>query len=170
MKHLLIIPVMALAACSSSNDVIMNRDYQRSAAQTETARMQAIAEIARQGESGVVAAALLMQQEGGNTRRAPVSTGDRAAGLITALAPIIVGVGQIGATVYAADANRDVALTQSNNNRDVAINQSDNDATVMMHTNDTMADIAQVTIVDPQVVTSTNTNVVCITDATYTCE
>jgi hypothetical protein len=162
-KNLLIIPlVFAVAACSTANDVAINSAYQRSAAQTEAARMQAIAEIARQGESGVVAAALLMQQENGSTRRAPVSTGDRAAGLIAALAPVIVGVGQIGATVYAADANRDVSLAQSNNSRDVAINQSGNDATVMMHTNDTMSDIAAATIV--------NANVICVTDVTYTCE
>lgn len=175
MKKFLALPLfLSVAACSTANDVAINSAYQRSAAQAEVARMEAISQIAKQGQGGVVAAAMLMQQSNGTTRKAPVNSGDRVAGIISAIAPIVVGVGQIGATVYAADANRAVAVTQSNNNRDVAINQSDNDATVSMHTNDTMANIAEVTIVSPEVVTSTNTstttNVVCVSDATYTCE
>lgn len=178
-KFLMLVPaVMLVTACSTPNDVAMNAEYQRSVAMSEAARMEAIAEIARQGEGGVVAAALLMQQNGGNSNhRAPVGTGDRVASVASAVVPALgntlVGVGQIAATVYAAEAQKDVALTQSNNNANVAINQSNNDATVTMHTNDTMADIATVTIVNPEVVTSTNTtsttDVVCITDDTYTC-
>lgn len=174
-KLLVLLPALLfVAACSTANDVEMNSDYQIAVAMSEKARMEAIAEIARQGEGGVVAAALLMQQNGGNNHRAPVGTGDRAVAVANAVVPALgntlVGVGQIAATVYAAEVQADVAIGQSNNNRDVAINNSNNDAAVIMHTNDTMAGIAQATIVRPEVVTSTNTDVVCITDATYTCQ
>lgn len=173
-KLMLIVPVaFALAACSTKNDRAMNADYQRSVAQTETARMEAIAEIAKQGEGGVVAAALLMQKEGNTAKQqAPRGTGDKLVDVVKVALPAVgntlVGVGQIAATVYATEAQKDIAVTQSNNNSSVAINQSDNDAAVTMQTNDTMSGIAEATIV-----TNTNTNtqdVVCISDATYTCE
>jgi len=163
--YLIPIAALALSACSTANDVAINSEYQRSAAQAESARMQAISEIARQGESGVVAAALLMQQQGNSGPRAPVNSGDREAGIISSVAPLIVGLGQVGASIYASDADRDIAITQSNNGRDVAINQSDNDAIVTMQTNDTMSDIAGATIV-----TTTDTDVVCVTDDTYSCD
>ncbi len=152
MKYLLVIPVAALlAACSTKNDVAMNTDYQWSLQHAQQARMETIAEIAKQGEGGVVAAALLMQQERGQYNpQAPKGSGDKLLETVTALAPAIgntlIGVGQIGATVYAAEVQKDIA-----------INNSDNNATVTMHTNDTMAGIAEVTIVDPSVVETTTT-------------
>lgn len=172
-KVLMALPlVLAVTACTTKNDVDMNTDYQWSKSEAEEARMKAIAEIAKQGEGGVVAAALLMQQNGTYNAQPPRSTGDRIVDVAKAALPAVgntlVGVGQIAATVYAADAQKDVALTQSNNNTAVAINQSDNDATVTMQTNDTLAGVAEATIV-----TNTNTStqdVVCISDATYTCE
>ena len=167
--YLIPIAALSLSACTTANDVTVNSDYQRSAAQAESARMQTIAEIARQGEGGVVAAALLMQQ-GGSSPRPPVNSGDRVANILSSVAPLVVGLGQVGASIYASDSNRSIAITQSNNGRDVAINQSDNDATVTMQTNDTMSDIAEATIVNPQVVTTTDTNVVCVTNETYTCD
>ena len=152
MKYLLVIPVAALlAACSTKNDVAMNTDYQWSLQHAQQKRMDTIAEISKQGEGGVVAAALLMQQERGQYNpQAPKGSGDKLLETVTALAPAIgntlIGVGQIGATVYAAEVQKDIA-----------INNSDNNATVTMHTNDTMAGIAEVTIVDPSVVETTTT-------------
>ena len=166
-KLFVLISVVALVAgCSTSNDVAMNANYQNATAASEKARMEAIAEIAKQGEGGVVAAALLLQQNNGTSHRAPVGTGDRVVSLATAIVPALgstlVGVGQIAATVYATEVQADVAMGQSNNNKDVAINNSDNDTAIAIHTNDTMAGIAAATIV--------NADVVCITDITYTCE
>lgn len=162
MKYLLLIPAFVLAACTTQRDVDMNTDYQWSKSEAEEARMKAIAEIAKQGDSGVVAAALLMQQSKEYNAQAPRTTGDRIVDVAKSTLPVLgntlVGVGQIAATVYAADAQKDVALTQSNNNTAVAINNSDNNATVTMQTNDTMAGIAEATVVDPVVVETSTVN------------
>lgn len=150
MKYLFLIPVVALAACTTKNDIDLNTDYQWSKSQAEVARMEAIAEIAKQGEGGVVAAALLMQQEGNYDAQPPRTTSDRVVDVVTSALPVLgntlVGVGQIGATVYAADVQKDIAMNNSNNN-----------AAVTMHTNDTMATIAETTIVDPAVVETSST-------------
>ena len=152
MKYLLILPVVILlTACSTKNDVAMNTDYQWSLQHAQQKRMDTIAEIAKQGEGGVVAAALLMQQERGQYNpQAPKGSGDKLLEAVAAIAPAIgntlIGVGQIGATVYAAEVQKDIAINNSNNN-----------AEVTMHTNDTMAGIAEVTIVDPSVVETTST-------------
>ena len=161
MKNLILIPALALAACSTKNDVNMNTDYQWSNANVQEERMKTIAEIAKQGEGGVVASALLMQQSGQYTTQTPRTNGDRFVDVAKAALPALVGVGQIAATVYAAEQQKDIAINSSNNNTAVAID-----------TNATMAGIAEVTIVDPEVVTSTNTSqsVVCVSDSTYTCE
>ena len=151
------------SACSTKNDVIMNYDYQESVMMSEKARMEAIKEIARQGDTGAVAAAMMMSQS--NTRhQAPNSGGNTALAWAQVLVP---------ATIQSAGiaVNGLVARTQSNNNKDVAIVSSNNSTTVAVDTNGTMAGIAEVTIVNPEVVTSTNTNsVTCVTDATYSCD
>jgi hypothetical protein len=168
--HVLPVVLVALvvAGCSSRNDVDMNTDYQWSNSQAEQKRLETIAEIAKQGEGGVVAAALLMQEGGKYQTQAPKTNGDRVADVAkTVLGGSLIGLGQIAATVYAADVQKDIAVTQSNNNKDVAINQSNNNATVTMQTNDTMANIAEATIVNPEIVNNTT---ICVTDATYTCE
>jgi len=164
MKKLLLIPSLALAlsACTSKNDVIMNMDYQQAVIESETARMKAIATIAQQGETGAVAAAMMMQNQGVKPHAAPSSGGGSALAWASILVP---------ATVQSAGiaVNGLVARTQSNNNKDVAIVSSNNSTTVAVDTNGTMAGIAEVTIVNPEVVTSTNT-ITCVTDASYTCE
>lgn len=162
MRYLLIVPVLFLAACSTKNDVAMNTDYQWSVQHAQQKRMDTIAEIAKQGESGVVAAALLMQQERGQYNpQAPKGSGDKFLETVTALAPAIgntlIGVGQIGATVYAAEVQKDIAINNSNNN-----------AEVTMHTNDTMAGIAEVTIVDPSVVETSTTTTTTTSNTTTT--
>ena len=167
MKYLILIPALALAACSSKNDVVMNYDYQVAVAETEKARMEAIKEIARQGDTGAVAAAMMMQGQGSKSHAAPRSNGDTALAWAGVFVPSVtqgVGIAVNGA----------VAAYQNKNNTDVAINSSNNNAAVAVDTNSTMATIAEVTIVNPEVVnpevvTSTNT-VVCLTDADYSCE
>ena len=174
LKHLCIVSsVIVLTACSTKNDVAMNTDYQWSLSHAQQKRMDTIAEIAKQGEGGVVAAALLMQQERGQYNpQAPKGSGDKFLETVTALAPAVgntlIGVGQIGATVYAAEIQKDIAVNSSNNNKDIAINNSDNNATVYMHTNDTMAGIAEVTIVNPEVVETTTTTTNTTTSTTTT--
>lgn len=154
------IAVLTVAACTSPEDVAMNDSYQKYNSYSEQKRMETIAEIAKQGEGGVIAAALLMQDalKGNNTTSAPRTNADRVLdGVKTVLPATLIGVGQIAATVYAADVQKDIAVTQSNNGKDVAINNSNNDATVTMHTSDTMSDISTATIVNPEIVTNSVT-------------
>lgn len=147
---------LAVAGCTTPNDIDLNTDYQYTKLEAEKKRLETISEISKQGESGVVAAAILMQQGGTYNPVPPKTTADRALDLAkTVLGDTVIGVGQIAATVYAADAQRNAAITASNNNKDIAINNSDNNATVTMHTHDTMADIAEATIVNPTVVSTT---------------
>lgn len=175
MKRLILISALALAlsACTSKNDVIMNMDYQQAVIESETARMKAIATIAEQGETGAVAAAMMMQSHSKTNHAAPRSGGDTALAWASVIVP---------ATVQSAGiaVNGLVARTQSDNNKDVAIVNSNNNTAIAVDTNSTMATIAEVTIVNPEVVnpevvtstnTSTNTNTItCVTDASYTCD
>ena len=164
MKHLILIPALALAACSTKNDVIMNYDYQKAVAESEKARMDAIKEIAKQGDTGAVAAAMMMQNQGSKSHAAPSNSGDSALAWANVIVPSTVSAAGIAV-------NGLVARTQSNNNKDVAIVNSDNKTSVAVDTNSTMATIAEVTIVTPEVVTSTNTsNVICVIDDAYSCE
>lgn len=159
-KHLCIISsVVILTACSTKNDVAMNEAYHKYNSSAEWKRMDTIAKIAAQGDSGVVAAAMLMQSRNvsGPITAQPTSTGDKVLNTVAALSPTIIGLGQIAATVDGNRTNKEIAVVQSNNNKDISINNSDNNATVTMHTNDTMADIAEVTIINPAVVETTTT-------------
>jgi uncharacterized lipoprotein len=160
-KLFVLISVVALVAgCSTSNDVAMNADYQNAVAASEKARMEAIGRIALQGEMGAVAAAMMLSQDRGNTHSAPRSGGDTALAWAGVIAPVLT-------TGLGVAVNGAVTVRQSDNNKVVALNQSNNSADVTMDTNATMAGIAEVTIVNPEVVTPT---VVCVIDATYTCD
>jgi len=165
MKQLMILPVIALAACASKNDVAMNEHYQAAVIAKENSRMEAIKEIAKQGEAGAVAAAMMMQNT--NTAHAAPNSGkDSALAWAGILVPSIVQATGIAV-------NADVARTQSNNNTTIATTNSNNNKDIAVDTNSTMAAIAEATIVNPEVVTSTNTttaNTVCVTDATYSCD
>ena len=164
MKYLILIPALTLAACSTKNDVAMNASYQRAVADAEIARMDAIKEIAKQGDTGAVAAAMMLQGNPSSKPAAPRSGGDNALAWAGVIVPSLtqgVGIAVNGA----------VTAYQSKNGTDVAIKNSDNDAAVAIDTNSTMATIAETTIVTPEVVTSTNTNTItCVTDASYDCE
>ena len=167
MKKLMILPVIALAACSSKNDVAMNEHYQAAVIAKEKSRMEAIQEIAKQGEAGAVAAAMMMQNTN-TVHAAPNSGKDSALAWAGILVPSLVQATGIAV-------NADVAKTQSNNNTTIATTNSNNSKDIAVDTNSTMATIAEVTVVNPEIVTSTNTttttaNTVCVTDATYSCD
>ena len=152
MKYLIVLSLVVLSACTTKNDRDMNTDYQWSMSHAQQKRMETIAEISKQGESGVIAAALLMQQEQEiYHQQAPKSSGDKFLEAVTTLTPAIgntlIGVGQIAATVYSAEVQKDIAINNSNNN-----------AEVTKHTNDTMAGIAKVTVVQPTIVETTTVN------------
>lgn len=138
----------------------MNEAYQKYNSSAEWKRMDTIAQIAAQGDGGVVAAALLMQS--GNASGAitaqPISTGDKVLNTVAALSPTIIGLGQIAATV---DGNR--------TNKEIAVVQSDNSTKVAIDTNDTMSELATVSIVKPefQVV---EPKVFCVFDGTSACQ
>jgi hypothetical protein len=167
-KILLILTTIALAACSSKNDVKMNEHYQAAIIAKEEARMKAIANIAAQGETGAVAAAMMLQSQGNSAHAAPNSGKDSALAWASILVPSVVQAAGIAV-------NGEVAKIQSNNNTTVATTNSNNNKEVAIDTNSTMASIAEVTIVNPEVVNSTTTNTtttntLCVTDATYSCD
>jgi len=151
---------LVLGACSTKNDVAMNASYQRGVADAEIARMEAIKEIAKQGDTGAVAAAMMLQGKPATQPSAPRSGGDNALAWAGVLVPSVTQ--GLGIAVNGA-----VAAYQSKNGTDVAVNNSNNNAAVAVDTNSTMATIAETTIVTPEVVTGTTT---CVTDASYTCE
>ena len=160
MKTLLVITVLALSfGCSSKNDVVMNEHYNAAIIAKEEARMDAIKEIAKQGEAGAVAAAMMLQNTNTN-HAAPNSGKDSALAWAGILVPSIV---QATGIVVGAD----VAETQSNNNTTIATTNSNNNKDVAIDTNSTMESIAEATIVTN---TSSTNSVVCVTDAAYSCD
>ena len=159
MKKIILLPLLALAACSSKNDVAMNEHYQAAIIAKEEARMNAIKEIAKQGEAGAVAAAMMMQNTN-TTHASPNSGKDSALAWAGILVPSIVQATGIAM-------NADVARTQSNNNTTIATTNSNNNKDIAIDTNSTMATIAESTIVTN---TSTTNSVVCVTDADYSCD
>ena len=160
MKTTLLITVLALLlGCSSANDVAMNEHYQAAVIAKEKSRMEAIKEIAKQGEAGAVAAAMMMSNNT-QSHAAPNSGKDSALAWANILVPSIVQATGIAV-------NADVARTQSNNNTTIATTNSNNNKEIAIDTNSTMATIAETTIVTN---TSTTNNVVCVTDAAYSCD
>lgn len=159
MKKIILMSSLALAACSSKNDVAMNEHYQAAIIAKEKARMDAIKEIATQGEAGAVAAAMMMQSTNAS-HASPNSGKDSALAWAGILIPSIVQATGIAM-------NADVARTQSNNNTTIATTDSNNNKDIAIDTNSTMATIAETTIVTN---TSSTNSVVCVTDADYSCD
>jgi len=159
MKKIILMSSLALAACSSKNDVAMNEHYQAAIIAKEKARMDAIKEIAAQGEAGAVAAAMMMQNTN-TTHASPNSGKDSALAWAGILVPSIVQAAGIAV-------NGEVAKIQSNNNTTIATTNSNNNKDVAIDTNSTMATIAETTIVTN---TSSTNSVVCVTDADYSCD
>ena len=59
----LLLIVFFLTACTTSEHVAINSDDRWSKSYTDQKRLDTIAEIAKQGEAGAMAAAILMQKE-----------------------------------------------------------------------------------------------------------
>lgn len=159
MKKIILISTLALTACASANDVVMNEHYNAAIIAKEEARMNAIKEIAKQGEAGAVAAAMMLQNTN-TTHAAPNSGKDSALAWANILVPSLVQATGIAM-------NADVARTQSNNNTTIATTNSNNNKDIAIDTNSTMESIAEATIVTN---TSTTSNIVCVTDAAYSCD
>ncbi len=132
---ILALSAIGLVGCAT-NDYKMYADTQRaiaaSKANAEIARYQALAEIAKTGDSAAKVAAVLSIQMGGGVGQpqaqapiaAPRNAGDTILQWTSVLLPSLT-------QLYSVNANKSVAVTQSNNA-----------ASVAMSTNNTMANIA----------------------------
>ncbi len=136
-KLLALVGALALTGCAT-NDYALYAETQQKIAQAnamaETARYAALAEIAKQGDSAAkVAAVMSLNMGSGGTGprvqqqvNAPISIGDRALQWTSVLLPSLTNL-------YGINANRQVAITQSNNQAAVA--QSTNATFATMNSN-----------------------------------
>ena len=148
MKRLLLIAMSALALTGcATQDYKMYADTQRAIASAnataESAKYAALAEIARTGDSAAkVAAVMSINFAASNNNRnqqqqilPPKSAGDIALQWTSLLLPNLT-------QFYSINANRQIAVTQSNNATALGVKQSDNQALVTTNTNATFANIA----------------------------
>jgi hypothetical protein len=137
MKKLAFITValLALTGCATNKDYQMYAETQKSIAQAnamaETARYAALAEIAKTGDPGARVAAVMsinFGSQGGNGPRVqqvapPKTFGETALQWTSVLLPSLTNI-------YGITANRQVAITQSNNAAAVAKSTNDTFATM----------------------------------------
>ena len=137
MKKLAFITValLALTGCATNKDYQMYAETQKSIAQAnamaETARYAALAEIAKTGDPGARVAAVMsinFGAQGGNGPRVqqvapPKTFGETALQWTSVLLPSLTNI-------YGITANRQVAITQSNNAAAVAKSTNDTFATM----------------------------------------
>ena len=126
---------LALVGCGTTEQYKMYAETQKSIAQAnamaETARYAALAEIAKTGDSGARVAAVMsinFGSQGGNGPRVqqvapPKSFGETALQWTSVLLPSLTNI-------YGITANRQVAVTQSNNQAAVAKSTNDTFATM----------------------------------------
>jgi hypothetical protein len=126
---------VALVGCGTTEQYKMYAETQKSIAQAnamaETARYAALAEIAKTGDSGARVAAVMsinFGSQGGNGPRVqqvapPKSFGETALQWTSVLLPSLTNI-------YGITANRQVAVTQSNNQAAVAKSTNDTFATM----------------------------------------
>jgi hypothetical protein len=140
MKKLAFITValLALTGCATNKDYQLYAETQQKIAQAhamaETARYAALAEIAKTADPGARVAAVMsinFGSQGGNGPRvnqvaAPKTFGDTALQWTSVLLPSVT-------SLYGINANRQVAITQSNNQAAVA--QSTNATIATMNSN-----------------------------------
>lgn len=119
------VAVLALTGCATSKDYQLYAETQQKIAQAqamaETARYAALAEIAKSGDTASrVAAVMSLNMNGGGTGlknpqqvTPPKSFGDTALQWTSVLLPSLT-------QIYGINANRQVAITQSNNQAAVA--------------------------------------------------
>lgn len=164
----LVIPVflLSLVGCASNDYKLYAETQQeiaRSRAVAETARYQALAEIAKTGDATSKVAATMAIAMGQNssdkkdqTVAAPKSPGDTALQWASIIVPSATQLAGIASNAY-------VAVKQSNNQTKTAINQSNNATEVAKDTNSTMQGIAgMITVPEPTVVTVTNQEAVVV--------
>jgi hypothetical protein len=150
MKHLILIPIIAMSACTSTQE---KREYRRSqvevistqvearsrdnsaGAQARVALYEAMAEVARSAPDSADAIAVAMAIS--SVREESDTTGpivqlhreqNEAIEVVKAVAPSLIGV--LG-TVGVAAMNADVAKTQSRNNAAIQVNDSQQDARIV---------------------------------------
>jgi hypothetical protein len=126
---------LALVGCGTTEQYKMYAETQKSIAQanamSETARYAALAEIAKTGDSGARVAAVMsinFGSQGGNGPRVqqiapPKTFGETALQWTSVLLPSLTNI-------YGITANRQVAVTQSNNQAAVAKSTNDTFATM----------------------------------------
>jgi hypothetical protein len=141
-----LLSVALLTGCASQ-DYKMYADAQRAIASAnataESAKYAALAEIARTGDATAKVAAVMSINfaASNNTRNQqqqilpPKSAGDIALQWTSLLLPNLT-------QFYSINANRQVAITQSNNATALGIKQSDNQVATTTNTNNTFANIA----------------------------
>jgi hypothetical protein len=140
-----LLSVALLTGCATQ-DYKMYTDTQRAIASAnataESAKYAALAEIARTGDATAkVAAVMSINFAGSNNNRnqqqilPPKSAGDIALQWTSLLLPNLT-------QFYSINANRQVAITQSNNATALGIKQSDNQVATTTNTNNTFANIA----------------------------
>ena len=131
--------ILLLSGCATNDKYKMYAETQRaiadSEARKETARYNALMEIAKQGDTASkVAAVMSIQFNGGgatNTKQQiapPTDPGETALRWASVLVP---GLAQF----YTINQNSKVAITQSNNSTQLGMKQSDNQAAVAINTN-----------------------------------
>lgn len=131
----IITATVALVGCGTTEQYKMYAETQKSIAQAnamaETARYAALAEIAKTGDSGARVAAVMsinFGAQGGNGPRVqqiapPKTFGETALQWTSVLLPSVTNL-------YGISANRQVAITQSNNQAAVAKSTNDTFATM----------------------------------------
>lgn len=162
MKKLLTLASVALLTGCATNDYALYAETQKAIAQaravSEAARYNALAEIAKTGDSAAKVAAVLSIQMGGSptTQAAqnvapPKTIGDTALQWTSILLPSLT-------QIYGINQNARTAITQSNNTTAASIAQSNNQAAIAASTNQAFTNIAS-QIQAPQAnVTTTTTN------------
>lgn len=162
MKKILftVLTAAVLTGCAS-NDYALYADTQKAIAQaravSETARYNALAEIAKQGDTAAKVAAVLSLQMGNssNTQSAqnvnpPKTFGDTALQWTSVLLP---GLTQI----YGINQNARTAITQSNNATAASVGQGNTQAAIAASTNQAFSTIAgQIQAPQANVTTTTN--------------
>lgn len=163
MKHfsLSIVAASTILAGCATNDYQVYADTQKSIAQSraiaEAARYNALAEIAKAGDTAAKVAAVMSLNMGSSSTGSqpqnvapPKTPGDIALQWTSILLPQLT-------QIYSINRNADVSIQQSLNAANTAIRQSDNQASIATSTNGTFLGIAG-KIQAPQANVTTTTN------------
>ncbi len=141
--------IVAMTGCATSEEYLAYAKTQEAIAlqlaASETARYNALAEIARSSDTTAKVAAVMSLNGFGNTQAqpqaamvAPASNSETALRWLGLLLPSVVQ----GYGIYQ---NGKVAITQSNNSAAIALKQSDNDVLKTQSTNGAFVDITKLT-------------------------